>query len=147
MCRVFMLPRKAVEHHRTPKRKRNYRVRNGGHALECGSVLPLLSALSITACHQNRRRLEAWASFLTFRFPQSEIGSRRRSMRILPSLLLGDKRSARGRVKHLQILDVVLRYRGKREVSIFESFPVFLEADVEATQPGVKDCQFRHLLS
>ena len=40
---------KAVEHHRTPKRKRNYRVRNGGHVLECGSVLPLLSALSITA--------------------------------------------------------------------------------------------------
>src|SRR5437667_5937914 len=48
MCRVYLLHRKAVEHHRTPKRKRNYRVRNGGHVLECGSVLPLLGALSIT---------------------------------------------------------------------------------------------------
>src|SRR5438046_6533842 len=41
MCRVYLLHRKAVEHHRTPKRKRNYRVRNRGHVLECGSVLPL----------------------------------------------------------------------------------------------------------
>ena len=37
----YLLRRKAVEHHRTPKRKRNYRVRIGGHVLECGSVLPL----------------------------------------------------------------------------------------------------------
>ena len=35
-----------LEHHRTPNRKRNCCVRNGGHVLECGSVLPLLSALS-----------------------------------------------------------------------------------------------------
>ena len=45
MCRAYLLHQKAVEHHRTPKRKRNYRVRNRGHVLECGSVLPLLSAL------------------------------------------------------------------------------------------------------
>jgi hypothetical protein len=44
MCWVYLLHRKAVDHHRTPKRKRNDRVWNGGHVLECGSVLPLLSA-------------------------------------------------------------------------------------------------------
>ena len=50
MCPVYLLHRKAVEHHRTPKRKRNYRVRNGGYVLECGSVLPLFerTPLSIT---------------------------------------------------------------------------------------------------
>ena len=41
MGRVYLSHRKAVEHHRTPKRKRNYRVRNRGHVLECGSALPL----------------------------------------------------------------------------------------------------------
>jgi hypothetical protein len=32
-----------VEHHRTPQRKRNYRVGSRGHVLKCGSVLPLLA--------------------------------------------------------------------------------------------------------
>jgi hypothetical protein len=44
MCQVYLLHRKAVEHHRTPKRKRNCRVPNGGHVSDCGSVLPLLGA-------------------------------------------------------------------------------------------------------
>jgi hypothetical protein len=35
----------------------NYRVWNGGHVLECGSVLPLLSALSVTALSSQYRRL------------------------------------------------------------------------------------------
>src|SRR5438034_333970 len=42
---------KRWKHHRTPKRKRNYGVENGGHVLECGSVLPLFerTRLSIAA--------------------------------------------------------------------------------------------------
>jgi hypothetical protein len=42
--------RKAVEHHRTPKRKRNYRVRNGGHVLECGRVLPPFERAPLSIC-------------------------------------------------------------------------------------------------
>src|ERR1044071_3110937 len=50
MHRLYLSNRKAVEHHRTPKRKRNYRVRIGGRVLECGSVLPLLNALVGLRC-------------------------------------------------------------------------------------------------
>jgi hypothetical protein len=61
MCLVYLLHRKAVEHHRTPKRKRNYRVEDDGHVLECGSVLPLLSASHslLLLCHRNRRLLDS----------------------------------------------------------------------------------------
>src|ERR1044071_1573620 len=109
MCLVSLLHRKAVEHHRTPKRKRNYRARNRGHVLECGSVLPLLSALvGLTSktslnTYEMRPYLKKNTRGNTFR------GRFQFSSKLPPPLRLGSRGSSR-------LFLFVGRYRDRKSV-------------------------------